>query len=54
MAKRITCECGHVVHGANDDELVQKAEEHIRSVHPELVGQISRDDLLAMAVEDGG
>jgi predicted small metal-binding protein len=51
MAKQINCECGFVVRGDTDDELVAKAEEHIRADHPDLVGQMSRDDLLAMAEE---
>jgi predicted small metal-binding protein len=49
MSKLINCECGQVVRGETDDELVQKAEEHINRDHPELVGKLSRDDLLAMA-----
>jgi predicted small metal-binding protein len=51
MAKVINCECGQVVHGENDDELIRNAEEHVNRDHPDLVGKISRDDLLAMAEE---
>ena len=51
MAKLINCECGQVVRGATDDELVANAEAHIRSDHPELVGKLSRDDIMAMAEE---
>jgi predicted small metal-binding protein len=51
MAKLINCECGQVVRGETDDELVAAAEEHINNNHPELVGKVSRDDLLAMAEE---
>jgi predicted small metal-binding protein len=51
MAKLINCECGQVVRGETDDELVAAAEEHIDNNHPELVGKVSRDDLLAMAEE---
>jgi predicted small metal-binding protein len=49
MAKRINCECGQVVHGDTDDELVANAEAHIERDHPDLVGKISRDDLLGLA-----
>jgi predicted small metal-binding protein len=49
MSKLINCECGQVVRGETDDELVQNAEEHINRDHPELVGKLSRDDLLGMA-----
>jgi predicted small metal-binding protein len=52
MAKVINCECGFVVRGADDDELVRNAEEHINSVHPDMVGKVSRDDLLGMAEEE--
>jgi predicted small metal-binding protein len=49
MSKLINCECGQVVRGETDDELVENAEEHINRDHPELVGKLSRDDLLGMA-----
>ena len=32
-------------------ELIQNAEEHINRDHPDLVGKISREDLLGMAEE---
>lgn len=51
MAKLINCECGQVVRGETDDELVAAATAHIDRDHPELVGKVSRDDLLAMAEE---
>ena len=51
MAKLINCECGQVVRGGTDDELVAAAEAHIRADHPELVGKVSREDLLGMAEE---
>jgi hypothetical protein len=52
VTKVINCECGQVVRGETDDELIAAAEEHVNRDHPELVGKISRDDLLAMAEED--
>jgi predicted small metal-binding protein len=51
MAKLINCECGFVVRGSDDDELVRNAEEHINRDHPDMVGKVSRDDLLGMAEE---
>jgi hypothetical protein len=51
MAKLINCECGQVVRGETDDELIANAEAHIQRDHPDLVGKISRDDLLAMSEE---
>lgn len=52
MARVINCECGQVIRGQNDDELVAKAEDHVNQNHPELVGKVSRDDLLGMAEEE--
>ncbi len=51
MAKLINCECGQVVRGETDEELLAAAEEHVNRDHPELVGKITRDDLLGMAEE---
>lgn len=51
MAKVIRCECGYVARGDSDDELVAGAQRHIESDHPDLVGKLSRDDLLQMAEE---
>jgi predicted small metal-binding protein len=51
MAKVINCDCGYVVRGENDDELVAAAEQHIQSDHPDMVGQVSREQLLSMAEE---
>lgn len=49
MAKQINCPCGSVVRGETDDELVTNAEEHVRTDHPEQVGQRTREDWLTMA-----
>lgn len=51
MAKVINCECGEVVRGETDDELLANAEAHVNRDHPDLVGKLSRDDLLGMAEE---
>jgi predicted small metal-binding protein len=49
--KRINCVCGYVIEGENDDELWKQAQEHMRTDHPDLVGQVSREDILAQAEE---
>jgi predicted small metal-binding protein len=51
MSKVINCECGQVVRGETDDELIQNAQEHVNRDHPDLVDKITREDLLAMAEE---
>lgn len=52
MSKVIHCECGSTVAANDDDSLVGRVEEHVRQVHPDLVGRMSRDDILAMAEEE--
>jgi predicted small metal-binding protein len=49
--KQIDCVCGHVVKGDDDDELWEQAQDHIRTDHPDLVGKVSREDILAQAEE---
>jgi predicted small metal-binding protein len=46
MAKVFTCECGVVLRGADDDELVANAQRHARDVHGM---DVSREQILAMA-----
>jgi hypothetical protein len=38
-----------VVPGETDDELVEGVEEHVQNDHPDLVGTMLREDILAMA-----
>ena len=40
-----------MVRGDTDAELIRKAEAHIRTAHPRLAGQLSRREILTMAVE---
>ena len=51
MAKVIHCACGEVIRAEEDDELVQQVERHVGEAHPDLVGSMSRDDILGMAEE---
>ena len=50
-AKIINCECGQVVRGETDDELVANVEAHVRDRHPDMVGTMSREQILGMAQE---
>jgi hypothetical protein len=45
-------EDGETVRGENDDELVANVERHIAEKHPDLVGKVSREDILAGATEE--
>ncbi|MBV8734531.1 MAG: DUF1059 domain-containing protein [Solirubrobacterales bacterium] len=46
MSRQIKCECGFIARGETDDEVVTRIEEHIRSDHPELVGTLTRDEIV--------
>lgn len=46
MAKVMQCDCGYVVRGRTDDELVANVQEHAREVHDM---EITREQVLAMA-----
>ena len=52
MRKVINCECGEVVRGNTDEELIAAVKAHISRDHPELLSKLSEDDILAMAEED--
>jgi predicted small metal-binding protein len=49
MALRIICMCGYVIQGDDDEELWKNAQGHMGVLHPELVGNVTREDLLAQA-----
>ena len=49
MALRIVCTCGYVIQGGSDDELWANAQDHMGVLHPELVGNVTREDTVAQA-----
>ena len=49
MALRMVCMCGYVIEGDDDEEFFSNAQDHMGVLHPELVGSVSREDLLAQA-----
>ncbi len=51
MSKQITCECGYVIRGNTDAEVVQGARDHMRADHPELLDKVSEADLLGWIEE---
>ena len=51
MAKQIICQCGFVGRGATAADAAEVITQHMQSDHPELVGEVTIDDLLAMAEE---
>lgn len=46
MAKVIRCDCGFVVRGETDDELVSNAQQHAKQAHSM---EITREQALAIA-----
>jgi predicted small metal-binding protein len=51
MGLVINCDCGYVVAGEDEEELLARANEHIESDHPEMVEEVTDEELLAMAEE---
>jgi predicted small metal-binding protein len=51
MTLVINCDCGFVVRGETEDELAANGLQHIQDAHPDMVGKVSREDMLAMAEE---
>ncbi len=49
MAKFMHCDCGTVVRGETDDELVANVQEHAREVHDM---ELTREQILAMAQQE--
>lgn len=49
MTRVVNCECGQVIRAEDDDELVARVGDHVQRDHPELVGKLSREDVLGMA-----
>jgi hypothetical protein len=52
MAKVFDCaRDGVVIHGEDDVELLANVQRHVAEAHPDLVGKLSRADVLAIAKE---
>jgi predicted small metal-binding protein len=51
MTQFVHCECGATLEGETEDEVVAAVEEHVKENHPELEGQMSREQILEMAHE---
>lgn len=46
---RLICPCGEMIVGDDEDDLVQKANEHLAQEHPKLAGEYTREQILAIA-----
>jgi len=49
MSMKVDCPCGETVRGETEDELVTNVEAHINADHPEMVGTMSREQIVGMA-----
>jgi predicted small metal-binding protein len=49
VKKNLACPCGEMVRGEDEDDLVAKAEAHLRDKHPDKVDDYTRDMILFMA-----
>ena len=54
MSLLINCECGRVIRADTEDEIVVAVEQHVAEDHPDLIGKLSRADILAMSEEVDG
>jgi predicted small metal-binding protein len=52
MAKRIVCECGYIVRGEDDEQLVELGREHMQANHPAIAAVITTTQLLELAEEE--
>jgi hypothetical protein len=52
IARVIRCGCGHVLWGEDEEQLLQEADLHVRTAHPELVGTLSPLGLARQAATD--
>ena len=51
MAMQVNCPCGETVTGDSEDDVVANVEAHMQEKHPDLVGTMSREQILGMAQE---
>jgi hypothetical protein len=52
MTRTFQCECGRVLRGDTDDEVLTLAEQHLARDHRAIAGTPARRDLLAMTAEE--
>jgi predicted small metal-binding protein len=52
MAKLINCECGYVARADSEDGVIELIREHMRTDHPQMLDQVTREDLQGWVQED--
>jgi hypothetical protein len=51
MAFVYSCDCGYVARGETTAEFVADVEKHVADTHPDMVGKLGADDIIALAEE---
>ncbi len=51
MAYVYSCDCGYVARGETAEQFVADIEAHVAAAHPDMVGKLAADDILALAEE---
>jgi predicted small metal-binding protein len=49
MKTRLSCPCGELIRGEDEDDLVEKAFAHLREKHPDMADEYEREHILFMA-----
>jgi predicted small metal-binding protein len=52
MAKQIRCECGFIVTGGSDEQVVSAIEAHMRSDHPAVLAGMERSEIFGWIEEE--
>jgi predicted small metal-binding protein len=52
MSRVLVCECGVSVRGETDEELIDNALDHLRSLHPAIAENVTREQVLEMSEEE--
>lgn len=45
----VNCECGESVRADSEDALVASVDSHVGAKHPDMIGTLTRADVLSMA-----
>lgn len=46
MARQVKCECGYIARAETDEEVLADIRDHMRSDHPELLEQITDEQIV--------
>jgi hypothetical protein len=52
VAKVINCACGETIRGETEKEVLDNAEEHVRTAHADMADQFPRETLAGMIEEE--